>query len=63
MSGLIYSNTSLANINNLLEQQEEGFKKQDKEQDPKKIIRYGVLFGITVVAIVLLKLVVKNKKK
>jgi len=62
MSGLIYSNTSLANINNLLEQQEEGFKKQDKEQDTKKIVRYGVLLGITVVAIVLLKLVVKKKK-
>jgi len=62
MSGLIYSNTSLANINNLLEQQEEGFKKQDKEQDTKKIVRYGVLLGITVVAVVLLKLVVKKKK-
>jgi len=62
MSGLIYSNTSLANINNLLEQQEEGFKKQDKEQDTKKIVRYAVLLGVSVLAIALLKLVVKKKK-
>jgi len=62
MSGLIYSNTSLANINNLLEQQEEGFKKQDKEQDTKKIIRFGIILGVSVLSILLLRLVVKKKK-
>ena len=42
MSGLIYSNTSLANINNLLNEQEKEFQEIDKEQDNKKIIRFGI---------------------
>ncbi len=43
MSGLIYSNTSLANINNLLNEQERQFQEIDKEQDSKKIIRFGII--------------------
>jgi hypothetical protein len=62
MSGLIYSNTSLANINNLLNEQEKEFKKIDEEQDNKKIIRFGIILGISVLSILLLKLVVKKKK-
>jgi len=62
MSGLIYSNTSLANINNLLNEQEKEFQEIDKEQDNKKIIRFGIILGVSVLSILLLKLIVKNKK-
>jgi hypothetical protein len=62
MSGLIYSNTSLANINNLLNEQEKQFQEIDKEQDNKKIIRFGIILGVSVLSILLLKLVVKKKK-
>jgi hypothetical protein len=62
MSGLIYSNTSLANINNLLNEQEKEFQEIDKEQDSKKIIRFGIILGVSVLSILLLKLVVKKKK-
>ena len=62
MSGLIYSNTSLANINNLLNEQEKQFQEIDKEQDRKKIIRFGIILGVSVLSILLLKIIVKNKK-
>ncbi len=62
MSGLIYSNTSLANINNLLNEQERQFQEIDKEQDSKKIIRFGIILGVSVLSILLLRLVVKKKK-
>jgi hypothetical protein len=62
MSGLIYSNTSLANINNLLNEQEKEFQEIDKEQDSKKIIRFGIILGVSILSILLLKLVVKKKK-
>jgi hypothetical protein len=62
MSGLIYSNTSLANINNLLNEQEKEFQEIDKEQDSKKIIRFGIILGVSVLSILLLKIIVKKKK-
>lgn len=62
MSGLIYSNTSLANINNLLNEQERQFQEIDKEQDSKKIIRFGIILGVSVLSILILILVVKKKK-
>jgi hypothetical protein len=62
MSGLIYSNTSLANINNLLNEQEKQFQEIDKEQDNKKIIRFGIILGVSVLSILLLKIIVKKKK-
>ncbi len=62
MSGLIYSNTSLANINNLLNEQERQFQEIDKEQDSKKIIRFGIILGVSVLSILILRLVVKKKK-
>lgn len=63
MSGLIYDSSAITRIDTLLSQQEEELKKIDKEQDSKKIIRYGVILGISILAIVVLKLAVKNKKK
>jgi hypothetical protein len=62
MSGLIYSNTSLANINNLLNEQEKQFQEIDKEQDNKKIIRFGIILGVSVLSILLLKIIIKKKK-
>lgn len=63
MSGQIYSNTSLANINDLLNQQEEDFKKIDKEKDDKNIIRYAILVGVSALVILSLKLLIKKNKK
>lgn len=62
MSGLIYDSSAVSRINNLLNQQEEEFKKIDKEQDNKKIIRFGIILGASVLTILLLKILVKNKK-
>lgn len=63
MSGLIYDSSAITRIDSLLNQQEEELNKIDKEQDTKKIIRYGVILGISALAIIVLKLVVKNRKK
>lgn len=63
MSGLIYDSSAITRIDNLLNQQEEELNKIDKEQDTKKIIRYGIILGISALAIIVLKLVVKNRKK
>ena len=61
--GLIYDPTSSKRIYDFLSTQEEELNKIDKEQDTKKIIRYGVILGISALAIIVLKLVVKNRKK
>lgn len=62
--GLIYDPTALSRIEDLLKKQEEQFKKEDKssEAQKQKIIRYAVIFGISVVAILLLKVILKKKK-
>lgn len=62
--GLIYDPTALSRIEDLLTKQEEQFKKEDKssEAQKQKIIRYAVIFGVSVVAILLLKVILKKKK-
>lgn len=62
MSGLIYDASAVDRINKLLDKQEEEFKKIDKEEDNKKIIRFGIILGVSVLTILLLKVLVKNKK-
>jgi hypothetical protein len=62
MSGLIYDSSSLGRINELLEKQEKQFQEIDKEQDNKKIIRFGIILGVSVLSILLLKIIVKKKK-
>jgi hypothetical protein len=62
--GLIYDPTALSRIEDLLTKQEEQFVKYDKssESQNKKIIRYAVVFGISVVSILLIKIILKKKK-
>lgn len=62
--GLIYDPTALSRIEDLLNKQEEQFKKEDKSSDAQKqrIIRYAVIFGVSVIAILALKVIVKKKK-
>lgn len=60
--GLIYDSSAIGRINNLLNEQEEELKKIDKEQDSKKIIRYVIVVGVSVLSIVVLKLLVDKKK-
>ncbi len=62
--GLIYDPTALSRIEDLLTKQEEQFKMEDKssEAQKQKIIRYAVIFGVSVVAILLLKVILKKKK-
>ena len=62
MSGLIYDSSAIGRINNLLNEQEEEFKKIDKEQNSKKIIRYLIIGGASVLTILVLKLLVNKKK-
>ena len=62
MSGLIYDSSAIGRINNLLNEQEEEFKKIDKEQNSKKIIRYVIIGGASVLTILELKLLVNKKK-
>ena len=45
-----------------LNEQEKEFQEIDKEQDSKKIIRFGIILGVSVLSILLLKLIVKKKK-
>lgn len=63
MSGQIYSNTSFANMNDLLNKQEEDFKKIDKEKDNNNIVRYAILVGVSALVILSLKLLIKKNKK
>jgi hypothetical protein len=62
MSGLIYDSSAIGRINELLENQEKEFQEIDKEQDNKKIIRFGIILGVSVLSILLLKIIVKKKK-
>ena len=54
MSGLIYDSSAIGRINNLLNEQEEEFKKIDKEQNSKKIILYLIIGGASVLTILVL---------
>ena len=62
--GLIYDPTAVSRIEDVLSQQEELFQQEDKSDEVKKqkIIRYAVIVGISALAILLLKVVVKKKK-
>lgn len=62
--GLIYDPTAVSRIEDVLSQQEELFKKEDKsnQAQKQKVIRYAVIVGISALAILLLKVVVKKKK-
>jgi hypothetical protein len=62
MSGLIYDSSAIGRINELLENQEKEFQEIDKEQDNKKIIRFGIILGVSVLSILLLKIIVQKKK-
>jgi len=62
MSGLIYDSSAIGRINNLLNEQEEELKKIDKEQNSKKIIRYVIIVGASVLTILVLNLLVNKKK-
>jgi hypothetical protein len=62
--GLIYDPTAVARIDDFLNKQEEEFKKEDKGSNiqKEKVIRLGIILGISIVAILVLKVIVKNKK-
>jgi hypothetical protein len=62
--GLIYDPTAVSRIDDFLNTQEEEFKKQDKSSEiqKQKVIRFGIILGISVLSILVLKVIVKNKK-
>jgi len=62
--GLIYDPTAVTRIDDFLNKQEEEFKKEDKGSNiqKEKVIRLGIILGISIVAILVLKVIVKNKK-
>jgi|APGre2960657404_1045060.scaffolds.fasta_scaffold683890_1 hypothetical protein len=62
--GLIYDPTAVSRIDDFLSTQEEEFKKQDKSSQiqKEKVIRFGIILGITVISILVLKVIVKKKK-
>jgi hypothetical protein len=62
--GLIYDPTAVSRIDDFLSTQEEEFKKQDKSSQiqKEKVIRFGIILGITVLSILVLKVIVKKKK-
>ena len=62
--GLIYDPTAVSRIDDFLSTQEEEFKKQDKSSQiqKEKVIRFGIILGITVLSILVLKVILKNKK-
>jgi hypothetical protein len=62
--GLIYDPTAVSRIDDFLNTQEEEFKKQDKSSEiqKQKVIRFGIILGISVLSILVLQVIVKNKK-
>jgi hypothetical protein len=62
--GLIYDPTAVSRIDDFLNTQEEEFKKQDKSSQiqKEKVIRFGIILGISVLSILVLKVILKNKK-
>jgi hypothetical protein len=62
--GLIYDPTAVSRIDDFLNTQEEEFKKQDKSSEiqKQKVIRFGIILGISVLSILVLKVIVKKKK-
>ena len=62
--GLIYDPTAVLRIDDFLSTQEEEFKKQDKSSQiqKEKVIRFGIILGISVLSILVLKVIVKKKK-
>ena len=61
--GVIYDKSAEQRISKLLDQQEENFQMVDKQERGKKIITYSVLVGITILAILGLKLITKGNAK
>ena len=62
--GLIYDPTAVSRIKDVLSEQERLFQNEDKSSkvQEQKVIRYAVIVGISALAILLLKIVVKKKK-
>lgn len=62
--GLIYDPTAYARINDFLSSQEEELKKIDNNSENQKqnIIRYSVILGVSALAILMIKIIVKKKK-
>jgi hypothetical protein len=62
--GLIYDPTAVSRIDDFLSTQEEEFKKQDKSSQiqKEKLIRLGVIFGVSAILILGLKVLIKRKK-
>jgi hypothetical protein len=61
--GVIYDKSAKQRISKLLEDQEQNFQLVDKQESGKKIITYSVLVGITILAILGLKLITKGNAK
>ena len=60
--GLIYDPTAYKRINDFLSGQEQEFKKIDKDSESQKskIIRFGIILGVSAILILGLKLLVKK---
>lgn len=62
--GVIYDAIAYDRIDKFLDEQEEELKKIDKQQDEKKVIRYAILVGATIVLILGIKILTsRNAKK
>lgn len=62
--GVIYDASAYDRIDKFLDEQEEEFKKIDKQQDEKKVIRYAILVGATIILILGIKILTsRNAKK
>ena len=62
--GLIYDPTAYGRMDDFLTSQGEEFDKIDKSKSiqEKKIIRYAIIFGISVATILVVKLLIKKRK-
>lgn len=59
--GVIYDASAYSRIDKFLDSQEDEFKKIDKEQDNKKVIRYAILVGATIILIIGVKILTSMK--
>jgi hypothetical protein len=63
MSGRIYDISEISRTTSFLDTQEEELQKIDSEGSDKKVIKYAILIGASIIFLVLFKIIVNKRKK
>jgi hypothetical protein len=63
MSGRIYDISELSRTTSFLDTQEEELQKIDAEGTDKKVLKYAILVGSSVIFLILFKVLINKRKK